>query len=182
MKVIILKNLIMAAASVAALVSPVHAEMKIEIQPASYDNSDVSKDDLFCLTQNIYHEARGEGYMGMFGVAQVTMNRVSSKRFPNSVCGVVRQAVYKDGQPVRNKCQFSWWCDGKSDKMHSTKAREQAKQVAMDILMTYENPDIPDMTNGALFYHTPAVSPRWSKVFSVTTIIGNHIYYDGVRK
>ncbi len=76
--------------------------------------------EAICLATNIYHEARGESYAGKVAVANVTMNRVTSPKFPNTICDVVYQAQTKENWkgntvPKRNKCQFSWYCDGKSD-------------------------------------------------------------------
>ena len=73
-------------------------------------------DEVNCLALNIYHEARNQPTVGKLAVAMVTMNRVKDERFPNTVCGVVTQGLYKNNQPIINKCHFSWWCDGKSDK------------------------------------------------------------------
>ena len=76
--------------------------------------------EMHCLATNIYHEARGESNEGKFAVGNVTMNRVDSNRFPDSICEVVYQAEYRvnwkgDQVPRRHRCQFSWYCDGKSD-------------------------------------------------------------------
>jgi len=175
----ILKTAIVAA-SVATFAYPVSAKTEIDISPMVFKDHDFSDKEMQCLVENIYHESRGEGIMGMIAVAYVTLNRVESKRFPNTICGVARQGVYKDGQPVKNKCQFSWWCDGKSDKMHEKDILDTVKGVALDVVMTYD--ELPDPTNGALFYHTTAVNPYWAKHFTKVAQIGDHIYYDGVRK
>ena len=69
-----------------------------------------------CLADNIYFEARNQGFAGWVAVAQVTLNRVRDDRFPNTICEVVKQGLtYESGFPIRDKCQFSWYCDGKSD-------------------------------------------------------------------
>ena len=69
-----------------------------------------------CLAENIYFEARNQGFAGWVAVAQVTLNRVRDDRFPNTICEVVKQGLtYESGFPIRDKCQFSWYCDGKSD-------------------------------------------------------------------
>ena len=92
--------------------SPVNAN------EVKYDMSSVK-----CLTDNMYHEARDQGTAGFLGVSSVVLNRVRDKRFPNTICEVVKQGPTreswkKNGKflPIRNRCQFSWWCDGKSDK------------------------------------------------------------------
>ena len=75
-----------------------------------------------CLALNMYHEARGQGSAGLLGVTAVVFNRVKDKRFPNTICEVIeqgptRESWKKNGEffPVRHKCQFSWYCDGRSD-------------------------------------------------------------------
>ena len=73
-------------------------------------------DEVECLALNIYHEARNQPTAGKLAVAQVTLNRVKHDRFPNTICGVVYQGYYLNNNPIKHKCQFSWWCDGKSDK------------------------------------------------------------------
>ena len=82
--------------------------------------------DLDCLARNIYWEARSEPYHGMVAVAQVTLNRVAHKSFPDDICDVVYQgptrASWKDSSvyyPIKHRCQFSWYCDGKSDHIPS---------------------------------------------------------------
>ena len=80
-------------------------------------NPQIDAEQLKCMVMNMYHEARGESDKGMIAVGYVTLNRVKSKLFPDTICDVVHQAVYWDnGVPKRHLCQFSWWCDGKDDK------------------------------------------------------------------
>ena len=87
--------------------------------------------DVHCLAENIYHEARGESTAGKMAVALVTLNRVEDKRFPNTVCGVVKQTkYYPSGRIDLHSCQFSWYCDGKSDKPIDKKCWEDALLIA----------------------------------------------------
>ena len=78
-----------------------------------------------CLAMNVYHEAKNQPFEGQVAVAQVVLNRVEDKRFPNTICEVVEQGpVYESWKtrnddtldpiywPVKNRCQFSWYCDG----------------------------------------------------------------------
>ena len=88
---------------------------------------------LMCLALNVYHEAKNQSLIGQIAVAQVVMNRVKDERYPNTVCEVVEQGPtysWKPDYPVRNRCQFSWYCDGKSDKPKEEFAWEQAITVA----------------------------------------------------
>ena len=129
-----------------------------------------------CLAQNIYHEAMGESELGQRAVAYATINRTKDARYANNICDVVHQAVLDDnGQPVRNKCQYSWYCDGKSDKIKDEEAYIQALSVATIVINTYGNSFDPTM--GATMYHTDEVKPKWRKAFSKTTEIENHIFY-----
>ena len=78
------------------------------------------EDDTFCLAQNIYFEAGNQPLAGRIAVGQVTLNRKLDEQFPDSICGVVYQAKMRANWrdeivPIRNQCQFSWFCDGKSD-------------------------------------------------------------------
>ena len=87
-----------------------------------------SDEHVQCLAMNMYHEARDQGTAGKLAVSAVVMNRVNDNRFPNSVCEVVLQGPtrpsWKDpsiSYPIRNRCQFSWYCDGKSDDIKDEK-------------------------------------------------------------
>ena len=139
-----------------------------------------------CLAMNMYHEARGQGTAGMIAVSAVVLNRVNDKRFPNSVCGVVFQAQmkksWKTGEPVpvRNKCQFSWYCDGKSDDVTD----EEAYKKALDLSSLIMHNDIKfvDITDGATHYHADYVKPDWAKTKVRTTEIGDHIFYRWEKK
>lgn len=122
-----------------------------------------------CLAYNIYFEARGESTAGQVAVGQVTLNRVNSDKFPNSVCGVVRDAVVRDGKIV--KCQFSWYCDGIPEVIRNPELYNKTYELAEYLLSS----DMPDITDGALFFHSKSVNPGWKRKKLVT--IGNHIFY-----
>ncbi|MEM9044150.1 MAG: cell wall hydrolase [Pseudomonadota bacterium] len=121
-----------------------------------------------CLTEALYFEARGESLVGQVAVAEVILNRVDSRRYPDSVCGVIRQ-----GENRGKGCQFSYRCDGKSDAMSEKGARKQVGQVAW--VMLKGKPRI--LTGDATHYHTTAVRPRWSKKLVKTARIGDHVFY-----
>ena len=131
-------------------------------------------DDRKCLTENIYFEARGQGQAGWLAVAQVTQNRVDDKRFPNTICEVVKQGLtYASGDPIRNKCQFSWFCDGKSDKPKNTKVYNEISEL-VNYILDY---DVIDITDGATHYHADYVRPSWAKTKTKTIEIEDHIFY-----
>jgi len=125
---------------------------------------------LDCLTRNIYWEAASEPFEGKVAVAQVTLNRVESGRFANTVCGVVYQ---KNVFYERVVCQFSWFCEGN----HKIRAVyqpmwQESELVAKKVLL--ENFRLPGMKN-ALYYHADYVNPNWRK--PRIEKIGRHIFY-----
>jgi len=137
------------------------------------------KDERNCLAQAIYHEARGEPEQGQWAVANVILNRVDSKRYPNSICGV----VFQNANASKYKCQFSFACDGRSDDggigniiVRSSWVRSNLiahsafRQFQAGSKLTYLPPSV-------LYYHTINVAPNWSKVFNKVAQIGNHIFY-----
>ncbi|MEK9671845.1 MAG: cell wall hydrolase [Rhodospirillaceae bacterium] len=126
-------------------------------------------EELKCLALNIYWEARSEPVAGQFAVAAITMNRVRHQNFPNTICGVVRQGGWKQ----RHRCQFSWWCDGKTDTPFELVSWFQAQDIAHLVL----SGAVPDPTRGALWYHAEYVSPAWQEAMVPTVKIGRHVFY-----
>ena len=123
-----------------------------------------------CLALTIYFEARGELELGQLAVGHVVMNRTRDADFPRTVCGVVQQ-----GGEARNRCQFSWWCDGLSDRPRDKSALLASLVLAMQIYDGCSN----DPTAGALWYHTSEVRPAWSTKFGHPQKIGAHVFYRG---
>ncbi|WP_415403570.1 cell wall hydrolase [Tateyamaria sp. SN3-11] len=121
-----------------------------------------------CLSEALYFEARGETVKGQFAVAEVIMNRVKSARFPNNVCGVINQ-----GTGRKYQCQFTYTCDGAPETIHEAQAFSRVGKVARAVL----DGKAPAITSGATHYHTTAVRPRWSRVYTKTARIGVHIFY-----
>ena len=121
-----------------------------------------------CLAQALYFEARGESIKGQFAVAEVILNRMDSKNFPNSICGVVNQ-----GSSKRHRCQFSYMCDGQYEIVREKQAFELSGKIAK--IMMRGAPRL--LTIGATFYHSQNVSPRWSRKFLKTASIGRHYFY-----
>ena len=124
--------------------------------------------ELHCLAQNIYFEARSEPDSGMIAVGQVVLNRVEDRRFPGTICGVVRQ-----GGERRHRCQFSWWCDGLSDRPRDKASWRRAQALAFILYWGF----IDDTTDGALWYHADYVKPRWRTAFEQGPKFGRHIFY-----
>ena len=121
-----------------------------------------------CLAEALYFEARGESLKGQIAVAEVILNRVESKRFPNTVCGVIRQ-----GTGRKHACQFSYTCDGLPENVNEPGAYKRVGKVARMMLDGAPR----NLSGGALFYHTTAVNPRWARSFQRTTRLGVHLFY-----
>jgi N-acetylmuramoyl-L-alanine amidase len=128
------------------------------------------KQEIICLALTIYHEARGESDRGKVAVGYVVLNRTHSTLFPGGVCDVVKQ-----GGQQRHRCQFSWWCDGRSDKAKEQDALRESLNLAEEIYYGC----MTDPTNGALWYHSTAVKPSWSKSFGPGRRIDRHVFYRG---
>lgn len=128
---------------------------------------DQSRRDQQCLALAMYWEARGEGASGMLAVGFVVKNRAAHSEFPNTVCQVVRQG----GE--RPPCQFSWWCDGKSDRPRDWAAWQATLRLAGDVLAYRER----DPTRGALFFHHVGLKNPWHRKRPRTVRIGQHVFY-----
>ena len=141
----------------------------------------ISQSEIECMAKNIYFEAAVESTAGQLAVAQVTLNRVKSHHYPNSVCEVVYEGLHTaNGFPKRDRCQFSWYCDGKGDDPKiKGKLWESAHDLARYVLKRRH--DLIDITDGATHYHATYIdAPRWAHQKRVTTSIDQHIFY-GVR-
>ena len=160
--------------------------------------------EMMCLAENIYFEARAEGVEGKAAVANVTRNRVVSADFPNTYCGVVYQGPVRESwktkqnpdlkaservyYPRKHRCQFSWYCDGKKDVIWANyektgttiKLNAQAWRQSVEVAiwtLGYGSYRINDNTTGALYYYAHnLVYPHWADKFEVTEIIGNHTF------
>ena len=142
--------------------------------PEGYVTAAEQTRQLECLTRNIYWEAASEPFEGKVAVAQVTLNRMQSGKFPDSVCGVVYQ---KNVFYEKVVCQFSWYCEGnqKMKPIHKPLWRE-SEEVAKKVLL--EGFRLPGLKN-ALYYHADYVNPGWQ--LPKIDQIGRHIFY-GERK
>jgi spore germination cell wall hydrolase CwlJ-like protein len=122
-----------------------------------------------CLAEGIYHEARGEPEAGQAAVAQVILNRVRAPAYPDTICGVVYQ-----NKSWRNRCQFSFACDGIADKVRSGPAWSTARRIASDVTdgkVWIE--EVGDSTH----YYADYVSPRWARTMNKMEQIGAHLFY-----
>ena len=137
--------------------------------------------DTYCMALNIYHESRSENLAGKFAVADVVMNRVNNRSYPDSVCGVIYDAELKPSWkdptkevPVRNRCQFSWYCDGKPDEPTEQDAWNESILVAHQLIFEGR---MEGITEGATHYHTTYVEPYWATSLDLVGHIGTHIFY-----
>ena len=152
--------------------------------------SQVDEPELYCLAMNIYHEARADHIAGQYAVADVVLNRVQDTRYPNTICEVVKQGPVRESwktkqypdlddskriyNPVRHKCQFSWWCDGRSDSTHDLDSWMRAQEIAQRLVYLGKYRGI---TEGSTHYHATYVSPRWISDLDQVGRIGQHIFY-----
>jgi hypothetical protein len=122
-----------------------------------------------CLAQGIYFEARGEPDEGQAAVAQVILNRVRNPAYPKSICGVVYQ-----NEKWRNRCQFSFACDGRPENITERDAWAKAQKIASDVTSgKIWVTEVGDSTH----YHAGYVSPRWDRRMTVMDRLGQHIFY-----
>jgi N-acetylmuramoyl-L-alanine amidase len=121
-----------------------------------------------CLALAVYFEARAETVEGQHAVAAVVVNRARDGKFPANICGVVHE-----GGGHRGGCQFSWYCDGRSDKPRDPVSWQRSLDVADAVL----NGEIADPTDGALYFHNTSVRPKWRKKMTKTAAIDNHVFY-----
>lgn len=149
----------------ATLLATLHATVLATTNANAADADDTA---LQCFALNLYHEARSEGREGMVAVGWVVLNRMRSERYPDTVCGVIRQG----GE--RPPCRFNWWRDGKSDRPTERGAWRQAQLIAEEML---SNPPA-DPTNGAIWFHLDSLEPAaWLAARERTTILGRHYFY-----
>lgn len=140
---------------------------KSEAQAVDPAGEEPLDDAITCLARSIYWEAKNEGAAGMEAVASVVMNRLRHKGFPNTICGVVMQGREEGA------CQFSWWCDGRSDDAQEETHYAIAKEIARKAL----NRQLVDRTLGAMYFHQQKISPNWSAEYLKTVQIGEHVFY-----
>jgi len=124
--------------------------------------------DLFCMAKNIYHEAGIEDFIGQYAVAQVTLNRLKSKKYPNTICDV-----------VMDRFQFSW-ANNRNIRWTHPKGPlwEQAKIIAEDVILNGTR--VKGLEN-ALYYHADYVKPHWKNPEAKIVKLGTHIFYSHTK-
>jgi spore germination cell wall hydrolase CwlJ-like protein len=158
------------------------------VKPLNYIR--YSNQDIDCLAKNIYFEAGVESTAGKLAVANVTLNRTVSDRYPNSVCEVVKEGKHRynankdEWFPLRDMCQFSWYCDGRGDDPNPGRTWEDAKDLASLVLHKYQKRILIDITDGATHYHANWMEsfPSWSFQHKKVASIDRHIFYKANKR
>ena len=144
--------------------------------------------EAYCLAENIYFESRNESVAGQAAVADVVLNRVNDRRYPETICEVVQDGPVRESWktrqtedpddavfvPIRNRCQFSWYCDGKPETINNQKAWIKAQYIAYQMLYADRYRGI---TEGATHYHADYVNPKWADQIQYIGTIGTHKFY-----
>jgi len=153
--------------NVASIIAAPREHIKIATK-SSAEVASYTKRELSCLAQNIFFEARGTNLEEKIRVANVTLNRVKSPKYSDNVCSVVFEPY-----------QFSWTLKKHNLKaiINSNKAEKKAWKDSIEVARAQLDNRLPDLTKGAMFYHTHAVSPKWSKYFKKTVKSPWHQYY-----
>lgn len=148
------------------------------------DLNNLNYPELECMVYNVYHEAAGEPFRGKLAVANVTKNRVNHPKYPNTVCSVVKQAKKRNNKPIKYRCQFSWYCDEKSDRIVLYKNKKldtiAYKALVDSVMASYHvlNGNILDNTGGATHYLNPDIAKRrWQTIYTETVSISDHTFY-----
>ena len=164
----ILRHLLAAILACLVVSGPVGIGVPVAwTQEMELDGTRPLADPLVCLARTIYFEAGGQSETEMAAVGHVVMNRVRSSAFPGDVCAVIRQG----GEA--GPCQFSWWCDGRSDVATDRAEYDRVVAVARDILQG----KLSDPTNGANMFHNLGVTPSWAKAAKLRARIGEQVFY-----
>ena len=132
--------------------------------------------EMGCLMEAIYFEARSENFSGKIAVGQVILNRVREKRYPNTICDVVHDGKYWKGNPVKYRCAFTYWCDGKPERYGDLRALDEVQKVVIMLLAGVRILDFSYVTH----YHASYVEPYWSSSedFIYIAQIGKHLFYE----
>ncbi len=147
--------------------TPVEIITKPQAQSVDPTGEEPLDDAITCLARSIYWEANRTDIAEMGAIANVVMNRLGHKGFPNTICGVVMQG-HEQGA-----CQFSWWCDGHPDDAREDGPYSHAKEIARRAL----NRQLEDTTDGALYFHNRRITPYWSDEYTLTAKVGEHVFY-----
>jgi len=163
-------------------VKPAVAEMEPDSYPVDTLNMSGQQSEYDCLVEAIYYEAGNQPFVGKVAVAQVVVNRVNSRHHPDTVCNVVHEGPisqwwwdnHRKVVPIKHKCQFSYYCDGKDEEAYESKSWSDSEHAAILVL---RNTMLKDVTSGATHYHADYVEPWWAKKLIRTVTIENHLFF-----
>ena len=133
--------------------------------------------EVACLAEAIYFESGNQSDAGRLAVGHVVLNRQEMREYPNTICDVVHQAEYRENWkgnmiPVKHRCQFSYFCDGKPEIIEDSKTWNESYMLATLLVN-----GMYDFTHGASHYHNDSVYPYWADHLKHTVTIDNHIFY-----
>jgi spore germination cell wall hydrolase CwlJ-like protein len=160
------------------------------IIPSITTSADEESPEFICLVENIYFESKGESMRGKIAVGVVTLNRVKDPRYPNTICEVVKQGPVRESwktrqdstlaadqrlyNPVRHRCQFSWWCDGYKERIkYDENWIDSVKAAKSALTGKYD-----DLVGEATHYHAVYVTPEWANRLRFIVQIDNHKFYE----
>ena len=157
----------------------------LSLKPDYFSNITYSNEELECLALNIYFEAGVESTAGKLAVANVTINRKNSSDYPDTICGVVKEGKhYHDKKidkryPLRDRCQFSWYCDGLVDKPKKGRTWNTSLEIAEIALKKHYADILIDITDGSTHYHASWMQkyPSWAYTKKKMATIDRHIFY-----
>ena len=157
----------------------------LSLKPDYFSNITYSNEELECLALNIYFEAGVESTAGKLAGANVTINRKNSSDYPNTICSVVKEGKhYHDKKvdkkyPLRDRCQFSWYCDGLVDKPKKGRTWDTSLDVAEIALKKHYANILIDITDGSTHYHANWMEkyPSWAYTKKKMATIDRHIFY-----
>jgi len=153
-------------------------EIEVEPEPPP-PNPYLNPTEIECLAKNAYFEAQNQSKTAQIAVMQVVINRVEHDKFGDTICNVVQHGPTRTGSkgepvPIRGRCQFSWYCDGKSDEPRDPELYEEIKTLAYAVA---SNDIVIDVTEDSLYYHSTRSYPYWRNKFEKTIVIDDHIFY-----
>lgn len=143
-----------------------------------HNKTTLSKQELDCLTKNVYFEASNQSIDGQVAIAFVTLNRLNDSRFPRTICGIISQVlpIHQMKYGVKKSCQFSWYCTHRfSNPDRESKEWRIATKAA--ISAHYMHQKGYDITNGATHFHAVHTRPYWACIFKKVAQIDDHVFY-----
>lgn len=145
--------------------------------PAHFDHADKQRDEHECLSRAIYYEARNEPVLGQLAVAEVVLNRVRHRLYPNNICDVVYEGTDRETglsfKGTNASCQFSFTCDGAERNAPRGRTWRRAQQIATHAMLELSS----EVTGTATHYHADYVDPYWAPSLVHTRTVGRHIFY-----